>query len=181
MVPAGWVVKEWGPKHAVTADAVIQAVAFLLFPMAGRRAGLVGMISCLSLLGIAQTPVFPVNNVLRRDWLPKGPERAMALQIMRVGGSTTGILAKWLVPRLMLMRWGWETVPYIFGAVSGLFAIVWHAFAADKPHATLLEASGETIDAGAEKKAEQEKESFNWSVFKVRGVLACMAVRLPFR
>ena len=33
MVPAGWVVKEWGPKHAVTADAVIQAVAFLLFPI----------------------------------------------------------------------------------------------------------------------------------------------------
>ena len=171
MIPAGYLVKNCGAKLSVTLDLCTHAVALLLFPTLGRVFGVPGMVVCLSLLGAAQTPIFPVLNTLRRDWLPKDASRAWVLQMMRVGGSTSSVLIKMLVPRMM-RRWGWTAVPYAFGGVSAAFAIVWHSLAADKPEAVQSPAANGSSPLAEEK--GKALEPFSWRLFRVPAVLACM-------
>ena len=161
MIPAGWLVRTWGPKNSVTLDLALHAIALLAFPAAGKAAGMAGMVACLGLLGASQTPIFPVLNTMKRDWLPTGPSRAVALQVMRVGGSTMSILFRWVVPRLT-HRWGWQSVPWLLGGVSAGMGLIWHALAASRP----TEASAST----------PPKETFNWSVLRQRVVLACIGL-----
>lgn len=37
MIPGGWIAKTIGPKLCVTGDCALQAIALLLFPIAGRK------------------------------------------------------------------------------------------------------------------------------------------------
>ena len=71
-------------------------------------------------------------------------------------------VANWLVPFLAASRFGWRSVAYLWGAASGVFAVVWHLLAADAPPSE---------DSGQAAAGKAEKGRVRWDIFRLPAAL----------
>ena len=83
-VPGGWAVQRFGGKVVLTINMVGTAVLCVAMPLAMRvRASLraVTISSLLLCMGLFQGPLIPALQHMRKDWLPTGPGRALAMRL----------------------------------------------------------------------------------------------------
>ena len=129
-IPAGWVLSRFSAKHFVTLQVLASSALLLLLPAAAAMKGVrVGAISVvLFALGLVHGPLLPVQGALKARWCYGEP---FALQLIRFGRTLsdftlplTGVLAA---------RLGWPVVPCGIAVLGGLFSVVWHRLAAERP------------------------------------------------
>jgi hypothetical protein len=92
-----------------------------------------------------------------KAWLPTGAGRPWALRAMELGQRVGPLIAAWQVP-VMAARWGWASVPRIYGGSSLLFALLWQLCAREGP-ASVAKAKAEAVE---------------WAVFRLAPVQACI-------
>jgi hypothetical protein len=124
-------------------------------------------------LGLVHGPLLPVQGALKARWCYGEP---FALQLIRFGRTLsdftlplTGVLAA---------RLGWPVVPCGIAVLGGLFSVVWHRLAAERPgeepvtrddaeqtcRATL--GSGTGSEAGSETAtAAEHQPPVEWGIF----------------
>ena len=90
-------------------------------------------------------------QVLKKDWLPQGPARAMILRLMSIPPLLGDLLATSIYPYLCV-KLGWQAFPYIHGIWTAGFLGLWMLFVKDKPPSDLQAASA-TPQAAADQTA----------------------------
>lgn len=124
--------KIWGAKVTQSVLLFGQAVALALMPLAARIGkGPLALAVCMTVVGVLQAPLVPGLAPMERVWMPPGPERALSLRIPHLGMRFSFISA--LTIPLLATRYGWRSVPYIFGGASALLGVVWTTWATDTP------------------------------------------------
>ena len=134
-IPGGLAVQRYGGKALLTANMAGSAIVCAMLPLAVRvkpslRAGSLAVL--LALLGVMQGPLIPSLSVMRKDWIPKGPGRAVALRLQDLGGTLTGIVTP-LLPPMVAMRWGWKVFFGGYAVFCAGAALVWQRNARDRP------------------------------------------------
>ena len=173
-LPGGWATQRWGGKFVITVNLYSNAVLFFLTPLAARL-GSAGSVAALFIaLGLSQGSYVPSCSVLIKAWMPSGAARPWALRAMELGSRVAPLIAATSVPT-MAARWGWAAVPQVYGALSLLFAILWHLTARDRPP---LEAGSIAAGAGAGAGAGTTKAvkttGVEWAVFRLAPVQVCI-------
>ena len=141
-IPGGYAVQRFGGKLLLTLNMAVGAIVCALIPLAAslphsvRAAALAAL---LAALGVCQGPLIPALQTMRKDWIPKGPGRALALRLQDLGGTLTGVAAP-LLPPMVAMRFGWKSFFYGYAVFMGAFTVIWHRNARDRPPS--LEAAG---------------------------------------
>lgn len=162
-LPGGAATQRWGGKPVSTINLWSNSILFLLTPLAARYAGPVAVAAVFAALGLAQGSYVPSSSVMIKAWLPTGPGRPWALRAMELGQRVGPLIAAWSVP-VMAARWGWTSVPKVYGGLSMLFALMWQVGASEGP---LL--SDKTIHS-----ARPQADAVEWSVFRLAPVQACI-------
>ena len=166
-IPGGYAVQRFGGKLLLTLNMAVGAVVCALIPLAAslphsvRAAALAAL---LAALGVCQGPLIPALQTMRKDWIPKGPGRALALRLQDLGGTLTGVAAP-LLPPMVAMRFGWKSFFYGYAVFMGAFTVIWHRNARDRPPS--LEAAGAA-----------PRQDVSWAIFKTSGVLAMIAAQI---
>ena len=104
-IPGGWAVQHYGGKAVLTLNMVGSCLLCIAIPLAmrvrqGSRA--LSLAAVLFGLGLFQGPLIPALQHMRKDWLPTGPGRAVAMRLQSLGGYFNGIVAPVLPPLLAL-------------------------------------------------------------------------------
>lgn len=162
-LPGGAATQRWGGKLVSTVNLWSNAVLFLLTPLAARHAGPVGVAAVFAALGLSQGSYVPSSSVMIKAWLPAGPWRPWALRAMELGQRIGPLVAAWSVP-VMTSRWGWASVPRLYGGLSLLFTLVWQMGASDGPSAA----------SGAAAMSKPKADPVEWAVFRLAPVQACI-------
>ena len=166
-IPGGYAVQRFGGKLLLTLNMAVGAIVCALIPLAAslphsvRAAALAAL---LAALGVCQGPLIPALQTMRKDWIPKGPGRALALRLQDLGGTLTGVAAP-LLPPMVAMRFGWKSFFYGYAVFMGAFTVIWHRNARDRPPS--LEAAGAA-----------PRQAVNWAIFRTSGVLAMIAAQI---
>jgi sugar phosphate permease len=134
-IPGGILVQRWGGKAMLTINMYGSALVCALLPLAVRvkpalRAP--ALAALLAALGVMQGPLIPSLQTMRKDWIPRGPGRALALRLQDLGGTLTGVVYP-LLPPLIAMRYGWKAFFGGYAVFCGLAALVWQRNARDRP------------------------------------------------
>ena len=134
-IPGGILVQRLGGKVVLSANMIGSALICALLPLAARvklslRAP--AFAALLTALGVMQGPLIPSLQTMRKDWIPRGPGRALALRLQDLGGTLTGVVYP-LLPPLVAMRYGWKAFFGGYAVFCALAALVWHRNARDKP------------------------------------------------
>ena len=159
-VPAGWIAQHFGGKDILTLNMAGNAVLLCLLP-AAARAGENLLYVTLSIMGAFQGPLIPCQGAIKAEWLKGlGPERPFVLRVMGLGSKIAATLTGWAVPALS-SRWGWRSVPYVYGVATAVFAALWHFLASNAPP------SAEPASGAA---AQKPKKKAEWGIMKVRAV-----------
>ena len=104
--PAGILSQLIGGKVMLTANLVGHALFMLLLPSAAAL-GYRWLGACLCCIGLVQGPMGPAQQKIKTAWLPVGPDRALALQIIALGSKAAGPLSNLAVPFLS-STFGWS-------------------------------------------------------------------------
>ena len=104
--PAGILSQLVGGKVMLTANLVGHALFVLLLPSAAAL-GYRWLGACLCCIGLVQGPMGPAQQKIKTAWLPVGPDRALALQIIALGSKAAGPLSNLAVPFLS-STFGWS-------------------------------------------------------------------------
>jgi sugar phosphate permease len=155
-LPGGAATQRFGGKLVSTVNLWSNALLFLLTPLAARHGGAVAVAAVFAALGLAQGSYVPSSSVMIKAWLPTGVGRPWALRAMELGQRVGPLIAAWSVP-VMVARWGWASVPRVYGSFGVLFALVWQLAAREGPLTTAGDAA-----AAAVSKAKAQVE---WAVF----------------
>lgn len=169
--PAGVLAQTVGGKGVLTANLLGHAAMLLALPAAARR-GHRWVWCCLCAIGLAQGPMGPAQQKLKTSWLPAGPERAWALQIINLGSKLAGPLTNSSMPFLVTVL-GWQRVTTIVGAATATFAVVWHRYAAESPD-NRLPASEPSVPKGK----AVARTAIEWGVFRVWAVWSAFFMHL---
>jgi sugar phosphate permease len=132
-IPAGLIARSVGEKALTSVNICANALFFCLLPAAARL-GAGPLAVCLTTMGLFQGTIVPCVVGLQVYWLPEaGTEKIWASRALPLGSVVAQILASWLTPRLAVGAMGWRRVAYTYASVNLVFAVVWHALAADRP------------------------------------------------
>jgi MFS family permease len=182
MLPAGWAVQKFGPKLLLGLDNYLQGAALMLVPAAAKM-GVMPLCLCMAAMGVSQAPIFPAQSVMKRDFQGGLPPsmRPWAIQFMRLSAAAGEIFSKYTTP-IISMRFGWQTVCYVYGGVSLGFAVFWGLFARAKP----VEAQKSVVQsptgpsqqargpANTTKRVDMDESVLEYGVLKVPAAIACM-------
>lgn len=133
MIPAGIISTRVGYKSLLSINLAGNALVLLATPVAASLStslGVAPLFCCFTVMGLLQGPLVPAMAVCHRNWMPAGPERAWGLRIYSLGGRVGTVITRLSIP-FFSTRFGWRSVAWIYGAVSGAFALVWHVWAAN--------------------------------------------------
>ena len=81
-IPGSWAIQRSGAKLVMSVDMAITAALCLLIPSVITNGGPRMLAPVLTMIGLSQGPLIPSLQVLKKDWLPSGPARAMILRMM---------------------------------------------------------------------------------------------------
>lgn len=146
-VLGGWLADRFGGKVVLGAGVLLWSLFTILTPPAAMT-GLVVLFLTRVAMGIGEGVAFPSIYSLFSRWLP-AQERSRAIALNMSGIPLGTILALVLTPWIVV-RWGWETAFYAFGAVGFLWWIFWHLWGSASPdqHPSISRRELEHIRAG---------------------------------
>lgn len=132
-----------------------------------------------------QGSLIPAHQDLKRHWLPVGAGRAVANRIIGIGLTLNSLLATSMTP-FLASRFGWRSVFYQYGVGSLLFATLWNFVAADRPTASVSDASssstsGEVTTTTTQPQLDnadgKPEKVFEWRIFTVPAVLVAIGCK----
>ncbi|MGE4064923.1 MAG: MFS transporter [Rhodospirillaceae bacterium] len=129
MIPVGWLTERFGPKRVLFVGVGIWSLATLL---TGFASGFILILVLRVLLGLGESASFPCSSKILAQVVPV--ERlGLANGFMSFGyllGPAVGIF----LGGLLMERYGWRPIFYVFGIASLLWLIPW-AFVSIVPRA----------------------------------------------
>ncbi len=145
-VPGGWLADRFGPRRVLAAIVCWWSFFTAATSLAWNRTS---MYAVRMLFGLGEAGAFPTATRAISQWLPK-TERGFGQGITHAGSRLGATITPPLVVFLML-RYGWRSVFYIFGAIGFIWAASWYWYYRDRPssHPHINEAEVQVIGAGA--------------------------------
>ena len=171
-IPLGFLAQLWGAKSVLSLNLVGTCAMLAALPSA-TAAGARGVWACLFTLGLFQGPFVPAGSLMKRSWVPSGPEKAMALLLIGLGSKASRMVSSTVTP-VLCDRAGWRQASYIYAAAVGAFTILWQLVARNEPRDQVAD---QPPQANGEQKPEEEKEKekpFEPRVFRVASIHAVM-------
>eukprot|EP01049_Picozoa_sp_SAG25_P003075 SAG25_NODE_170_length_13039_cov_23.733153_7_plen_374_part_00 len=147
-LPGGPLVQAIGAKRVGLAGLAGTALAFALFPAAGRLRSpraVTALVWLMVVMGAFQGPLSPVLMQTNTNWIPTQTaadkmERTWSIRFQSLMHSFSPALAVAITPRLA-QRFGWARVCSVFaGGVVG-YGLLWQACFADTPPTPTPEAT----------------------------------------
>ena len=112
---------DWiGVRRGLAAAVVAWSVAAMGHAFARTAAG---FSFARAMLGLGESAIFPGSIKTVAEWFPQ-KERALATGIFNAGTNTGAILTPLLVPWITL-RWGWQWVFIVTGALGFVWLFLW--------------------------------------------------------
>lgn len=167
-IPLGFLAQLWGAKNVLSLNLVGTAAMLATLPTA-TAAGARGVWACLFTLGLFQGPFVPAGSLMKRSWVPSGPEKAMALLLIGLGSKASRMVSSTVTP-VLCDRAGWRRASYAYAAVVGIFTVLWQLVARNEPRDS-KQAAKQTVSSDAKKTKEK---TFEPKVFRVAGIQAVM-------
>ncbi|HEX4606681.1 MAG TPA: MFS transporter [Urbifossiella sp.] len=136
MLPGGYALDRVGPRRALTAMGVGLGFWAALTGVLGWSglsipAMLFPLLAVRGLAGATSVPLHPGAARAVSLWVPVR-DRSTANGLV-TAGALVGIALTYPVFGRLMDRVGWQSAFVVCGATLGLFALVWHALAADAP------------------------------------------------
>jgi sugar phosphate permease len=190
-IPGGYMVQSFGGKLTLALNMWGSAAVCALVPLAVRLApSKQARLSCLTgllfALGLCQGPLIPALQTMRKDWIPSGPGRALALRLQDLGGTATGLVAP-LLPPMVATRYGWKAFFGGYAVYCAAAAALWQRYARDKPRLAPAPppppppprgGGQQKHSGGGEAAAAKKGEVVDWSIFRTVGVQAMIAAQI---
>lgn len=132
-VPAGFIVRRFGPRAVLAAGlvwwAVFSAATALIPPSA---AGAVVLLAAVRFgLGMGEAVMYPAASAFIQRWFPaveRGRANGIVFGGVGLGSAATPPLITW-----MMLHYGWRSAFWFSGAVGVAVAAMWWAAARDLP------------------------------------------------
>jgi ACS family glucarate transporter-like MFS transporter len=174
-LPAGMVLDQWGTRKTAARCIGFWSAATAL---TGAATSFPFVFITRLLLGIGESPTFPLAARAIREWAPV-KERALAFSISgsgpAFGTAISAITIAWLVSTI-----GWRLAFVFSGALGFLWVIVWLVVYRDPEQASWLQPAerrmilaerspGGTSDTGGMKLKELLSYQTMWGLFLVQG------------
>lgn len=121
-IPIGYLTNKRGGKVILGFALAWWSLTTILTPIASFMS-FSALIIIRILMGAGETGTFPASYNLFSKWVPKS-ERSRAVALM-VSGIPLGTLFALTTTGIIIEKWGWESVFYLFGGLGLLFAVVW--------------------------------------------------------
>ncbi|GAC1539336.1 MAG: MFS transporter [Candidatus Velthaea sp.] len=143
-IPIGVILDRYGVRTIGRVTTFMWAVASAL---TGVVSGFVGLFSARLLLGIAETPTFPINAKATGYWFPQ-KERGLATAIFDAAAKyATGLGVPFV--SLILVSYGWRMAFFVTAALSLLFFLAFYFFYRNpSEHTGLTYAERNHIESG---------------------------------
>lgn len=125
--------RRMGAKVVLAYGAFLWSVFTFLTPLAGD-AGLVVLLTCRILMGLAEGVAFPSVYHFLSSWIPSH-ERGRAVALFLTGAHVGTVLALVVSPYIIRIL-DWRYVFYIFGSVGMGWIVAWQLIAFDRDHET---------------------------------------------
>lgn len=136
-LPGGFLADRFGSRLVLTFAIVWWSVFTIITAVAGNifLAGIFGafgsFIIVRLLIGLGEGIAYPASSKVVSVWIPY-KHRAFANGILLsgigVGSAITPPFITWIV-----LHWGWQSSFYITGAIGFFVALLWYAYARNKP------------------------------------------------
>ena len=172
-IPGAAAIQRWGAKVMMSIDMAVTAALCLAIPLVTRSAGPRVLAPLLTVIGLSQGPLIPANQVLKRNWLRDGPSKALILRLMAVPPMISDILADTVYP-ILCVSFGWQAMPYIHGACTAAFLVLWHFLVTDKPQ---VAAPDPTPDPTPRTQAKVSTKTVEWRIFTLAPVISVMMAK----
>lgn len=156
-VPAGWMADRYGPR-------LILGVAIAWWSVftagTGLAFNLLSLVLARFFFGIGEAAAFPAASRAILPWLP--PRQRAFGQGFQHSGSRLGAAVTPAIVVVLIARYGWNYVFFIFGAIGLVLSAVWVAYFRNYPEQhsgvnreelTMLQAAGCTSGKAARKLA----------------------------
>ncbi len=134
-LPGGLLGQRIGPRRTLTAlglaTVLASGVTVAAPSLAAGTALFVTFFLARSLLGIAQSALFPVASGVIQRWFPA--RRWATAQGLIVTGLWLGAAATPPLVASLMQRYGWRWALLAVSAPSLVLVVLWHAFARDRP------------------------------------------------
>lgn len=140
--------RRMGAKVVLAYGAFLWSVFTFLTPMAGD-AGLVVLLACRILMGLAEGVAFPSVYHFLSSWIPSH-ERGRAVALFLTGAHVGTVLALVISPYIIRLL-DWRYVFYIFGSVGMGWIVAWQLIAYDRDHETNPRLNDEGAESNATK------------------------------
>ncbi len=154
MTPGGWFSDRYGSWQALAVMGLGSAVFGMLTGVVGwltaTASGVwIGLILARTTMGLFTAPIYPATSKVIAYWLPFR-QRAWANGLI-MGAALVGIASTFFGFGALISWFGWQTAFVITGTVTGLLALVWMAYARERPdqHPGVNAAELQHIQAGS--------------------------------
>lgn len=127
-IPGGWMGDRFGPRRVLSVIVIWWSMFTAASALAWNRWS---MYACRLLFGLGESGAFPNATRALSQWLP-ATERGFAQGITHAGARLGATITPPIVVFLML-RFGWRSVFYIFGAIGVIWAVAWYLYYRDRP------------------------------------------------
>jgi len=127
-IPGGWLGDRIGPRRALT---LIVTWWSLFTSLTAVAWGAASMITIRAVFGVGEAGAFPIATRSLSRWMLPG-ERGFAQGITHAGSRLGAALTPPLVVFLIL-RYGWRTPFFVFGALGLVWAAFWFLYYRDTP------------------------------------------------
>lgn len=120
LVPVGMMADRWGARLILPISIIVWSVGAGL---TGGALGLTTLVIARLLLGTGEASVYPVGNVVVREWAP-AKERGLFTGMLNAG-ALVGPAVGAIIAAYLISAWGWRSSFLILGSVGVVVGIVW--------------------------------------------------------
>ncbi|KAH8413264.1 hypothetical protein KR009_009278, partial [Drosophila setifemur] len=118
-IPGGILADKFGGKWTLSLGILATALFTLITPLAITYGGAWWLVALRILMGLGEGTTFPALSVLLSSWVPASERGKLGALVL--GGGQVGSIAGNLLSALIIERFSWPWVFYVFGIIS----IVW--------------------------------------------------------
>jgi ACS family glucarate transporter-like MFS transporter len=123
MMPSGWLINRYGPKIVGYYSCLLWGLATILMALV---TGFKSMLAMRVVLGITETPAYPVSARVVSVWVP-ARERTFSSAAFdscsRIGNAIAPPLVVWI-----MLNWGWQASFVITGVLAVVYSFIWKQF-----------------------------------------------------
>lgn len=156
-IPAAPLCGKIGAKTVLSLNNAGLLLSLMALPLAAKQGANV-VWCCIALMGIMQGPFIVAQGAMTSAWSIAGPERPVAVFIIRLGGNVAKLVASAATPLLCSTPWGWRSVCYVYGGALALYSVAWNLLARNAPP-PLPATTSSSPSPSPRPAAEDEKEA----------------------